>query len=514
MKNKKQTPQAYPEQSFSKIFTKGILILILGIFLISFASAGISFCCEKTIDGDWCQNTEQAQCDQDFRNLPTSCESTGYCSLGCCYDSQEGTCMENTAEITCNEEGGVYSKTSASCDIPQCTLGCCLIGDEAAFVTQTRCKRLTSLYGVEVNFRTDISNEVQCIMSASMGDEGACVFEQEFETTCDFLTKGECAEIIDAKFYKDKLCSAEELGTVCGPSKKTTCVDGRDEVYFLDTCGNLANIYDSSMEKDKNYWTDVYAKEESCYADSSNADSEGCGNCDYFLGSTCKAYDRGINNAKPDIGDNICRDLACEFNDERYEHGETWCAGTESTSNIDAGALKASVQSNENLPGSKYNRLVCYNGEVSIEPCAEFRQEVCIASEINGFSTAMCRVNRWQECVQQDNEQDCENTDKRDCQWKEAVGNNFCVPLFAPGFNFWESEGEAEAICAAASWECTVYYDTKLFGDKKCVKNCECLEDSAKDEMNTVCSAMGDCGTKTNYVGAPGYHSDEDDDEE
>jgi hypothetical protein len=480
-----------------------ILILTLGIFLIGFISAqGISYCCEKTTDGAWCQNSEQGQCDLNFRNVPTSCEATSYCKLGTCIDSQEGTCMENTPQKVCNEEGGVW-KVGKPEDNPQCQLGCCLIGDQAAYVTQTRCKKLSSLYGLETNYRTDIKNEVQCIMSATSDVIGACVFEKEYETTCELITQRECQEKgatatyeqnesdSEVNFHEGYLCSNEDLGTNCGPSKKTKCVG--DEVYFLDTCGNLANIYDSSKIKNKNYWSKIYSKEESCGAGSSNADSSVCGNCDYYLGSTCKQYQRGEDKVKPNYGDFICRDLSCEYDGEKYEHGETWCVGTEGAE--------------ENLPGSRFFRLVCYNGDVTVEPCADFRQEICVESEVNSFSTAACRVNKWQDCIQQNDSLDCKNSDKRDCQWIEELEG--CAPKYAPGFDFWNEGTDAESLCGVLTGTCVVTFEKKLKGGKDCIENCECLDSDFELKVNQACGLIGDCGYKTNYLGVMGYHTEE-----
>lgn len=470
--------------------------MILGIFLIGIASAvgEVSYCCEKTIAGAWCQNAPEEQCstavdsftNTPYKKVPASCEATSYCKLGTCIS--EGDCMENTPERRCDKELGGYWEGKNADEIPQCELGCCLIGDQAAFVTQTRCKKLSAVYGLQTNFRTDLTNELSCIASAMSDVKGACVYEEDFSKTCQFITKKECSESNagnNTKFYEGILCSAETLGTDCGPSKETTCVDGRDGVYFVDTCGNLANIYDASKINDKEYWTNVYGEGESCNPSSSNANSVSCGNCDYYLGSTCKNYK--LAGKKATYGDNICKDLSCKYDGKSYEHGETWCADSNGVS--------------ENLPGSRYFRLVCYNGEVSVEPCADFRQETCIQSDIDGFKTAACRVNMWQDCVAQDEEKDCENIDRRDCKWKEGK----CVPLYAPGFNFWETEGDAESLCSIASTTCIVKYEKKLTGSKKCVENCECLGAGWEEDMNNICNSIGDCGSKQNYLGFQGY---------
>lgn len=555
-----------------KIFSLMIVLVLLAGVVVAQdedvnANLGISYCCEKTVGGAWCQNSPVGNCDDAFRKAPASCDATSYCKMGCCYDSQEGTCMENTPQKVCQENGGVWAGDSAECEIPQCELGCCTLGEQASFVTQTRCKRLASLYGLEIDFHADIQNEVQCIASATSGVKGACVFEEDFEKTCRFVSKKECAEMGavvvsgngsasagEVKFYEGKLCSDESLGTNCGPTEKTTCVEGRDEVYFVDSCGNLANIYDASRIKEKNYWSDYYDKSESCGYGKSNADSSKCGNCDYFLGSTCKEFKRSEDRVRPNVGDYICRDLSCDYEGQKYEHGETWCADAKGVSQISPD-IKDSNNEAENLPGSRYFRMLCYNGEVSVEPCADFRQEVCIQDEVNGFSTAACRANKWEDCYSQDNEQDCTNIDRRDCKWVEDielntqqqgnVGTPFvgsggeqeqpfvgtensgvtgqaifggdkddedddkekgaCVPLFPPGFDFW-SGGDSQALCSMANAQCIVKYEKKLVGGKKCVENCHCLEDEWEDSMNEACIAIGDCGSKVNYIGVEGYY--------
>ena len=495
---------------------KIFILIIMGIFLVSFiaitninlvSAIEVSYCCEKLTNGAWCQNAPESSCDSGYRKVPTSCEATSYCRLGTCYDSEEGNCMENTPEIVCNEKGGVWAQGKPE-EVPQCTLGCCLIGEQAAFVTQTRCRRLSSIYGLEIDFRTSIGSEVECIMSATSDAKGACVFDREFEKTCLFTSQKDCVGLSsgnasgEKEFHEGYLCSAPELGTVCSGQKGTKCIEESDEVYFVDLCGNLANIYDSSktFDKDKTYWSKIVPKSEICGADSSNANSATCGNCDYFLGSTCKEFDRSEDQSKPTYGDNICRDLSCELEGEDFSHGETWCAEAKG---ID-----------KSLPGSRHFRMVCYDNDVTVEGCADFRQEVCLQDEINGFRTAACRVNMWQDCVAQDNKKDCENIDRRDCKWTIAQAeteNNktiACVPAIAPGFDFWSSEGDAQSVCSLASETCVVEYEKKLSRGKKIVKNEKCLDDSWEAEKNQMCINMGDCGSSVNYLGIQGYHNE------
>ncbi len=493
-----------------------ILIFMILVSLNFVLAAEVSYCCEKTVEGAWCQNAPQDECADGYRSIPASCEATSYCKLGTCIDSQEGTCLENTPQQVCQDEGGVWRDDDVD-EIPQCQLGCCLLGDQAAFVTQTRCERLSSVYSLETNFRSDVQNEFQCISLATSDVKGACVFEEDFQKDCRFISQRECNEMAstneNVSFYKDTLCSDEALGTICGPTKDTTCVEGRDEVYFVDSCGNLANVYDARKINDKIYWSEVIDPLEACNPNSPNADSATCGNCDYYLGTTCKEFSRSEDKVKPNYGDYICRDLSCEWEGQTYQHGETWCAGSEGTTEIVADRTVEPDNSNENLPGSRYFRAVCYNGDVTIEPCADYRQEICIQDSVNDFSTAACRVNEWQDCYAQDNQLDCENVDRRDCKWSEVTFGNLnesqdggeCIPLYAPGLDFWE-EGQAEEICSLATTQCVVKFRKGLLGEAECVENCECLDAGWEDLMNNACIALGDCGMSTNYIGVKGYH--------
>jgi len=518
------------------------LLIVLGIFLVSTAYAQeVSHCCERTNSGAWCQNSPESECDSDYLSAPTSCDATSYCRLGVCINSEEGNCMPNSPERVCIDSGGVWDLRSED-EIPQCQLGCCLIGDQAAFVTLTKCRSLSSACGLEIDYRTDITTEIACIASASPEEKGACVYEKEFEKSCEMITKAECQErqvsIESAEFHEGYLCSAEALGTVCAPRGGTTCVEGKDEVYFTDTCGNIANIYNYNKLNDEDYWT--YLRPVECTVNVNNAASRRqCGNCDYVGGNTCKKPERGNS---PSYGSYICEDLGCTYEGQRYEHGETWCANSEGTSEITSteGAVSGS---GEDLPGGSHTRLICYNGEVTVEPCAEFRQEVCIEGSIGGFSTADCRANKWQDCLAQTTEEDCENNVQRYCRWTDS---GKCVPLFVPGFNFWE-EGDAESICGLATTECRVGYEKSLYDlasgglgeafDLDCIEQCRqtCLWDDPalickkgcvakckdqacvdsagkikqewKDNANDFCNSLGDCGSKDNYRGLDGYYT-------
>ncbi len=407
------------------------LFLTFGLFLLIGLSSAIistpSVCCEQSISGGVCLNLEENQCDPAFKVASTSCESTSFCKLGTCYDSDEGICMESVPQKVCTESGGSWSEKKAS-ELSQCNLGCCIISDQAAFVPLVRCKRLSTSFGIEMDYRPSVTSESQCIALANSADKGACVtYTASGVNTCKFSTRGECGaedgiialnvntsifeQELGKKFFKDMLCSAEELNTDSARQAKTDCYQGK--VYWFDDKGNRENVY--SSDKDAS-WNEgrVTSPDEIC---ARTGDSRDCGNCDYLLGSRC-AEKSGLFGA-PKFGDYICKKTSCTDMDGKARlNGESWCVY-----DIEPGKGFEEV-------GSRHFRQICVDGEVLTDPCGDFRNQICIHSGISTtegeFSTAACRVNRYQDCSAQTRKRDCENIDQRDCIWTENVdGLNF-----------------------------------------------------------------------------------------
>jgi hypothetical protein len=515
----KDNEQDVKKISFLQITILMLMIILGGIVLLATVSAQAqesfsTWCAERTTSGAYCQNVPFEQVDENYLSSPTSCDQTSFCARGCCYDSDEGLCSENVPERVCSESNGIWSD-SPNCQIPQCELGCCVLGNEAAFTSLQRCKKLAGNFGLNADFRTDIGDEISCIALATSQDQGACVFETEFTRTCKFGTRGECdASLIEGltnenvEFYQDFLCTSEELNTNCQRTRETSCFEGKDEVYFLDSCGNQANIYDSSKVDDTSYWNKVVPIGNSCGSGKGNANSRSCGNCDYLGGSICAKAERG---SQPSYGDYICNDLNCydTINGNDYRNGESWCVFDQNDDLVES-------------VGSRYFRHTCFVGEETIEACSDFRQQVCIESTIGeeeDFSQAGCVVNRWQDCIIQGEEDDCLNTDQRDCKWiEESVeGSQFsenrdsgkCVPLISPGLQFWDESALTQ--CEIGSQVCVVKYEKKLIGGKKCVENCHCLEEDWENQALNICTSLGDCGADYNYIGVfvdEGYNTE------
>ena len=520
------------------VFIFGILffIYIIGVISAQTTWPAYNVCCEKTIDGAWCQNTIESNCDKSidsltkyaFRTTPTSCDSTSFCKAGCCVDTQEGLCMENTPQRVCAQTTGTWMD-SPKCDVPQCDLGCCILGDQASFVTLTRCKRMSAIYGLTTNFKKNIKDETSCILLAQLQDKGACVYEVDNERTCKFSTRAECLDTNKTRasnitsapeFFKDYLCSSDELHTNCGPTTQTACIPGKDEVYFVDSCGNIANIYDAGKTYDKlpSYWQKIVAKADSCGYNGvkGNSGSKTCGNCDYFKGSIC-----GTGSAS--FGDNVCKDLNCyaTSNGNDYKNGESWCVD-----------MDPATGQGRDLVGSRHFRHLCINGEEITEACSDYRNEICLQNKLTtfegDFNEAACRPNRNKDCLDQTVKEDCLNTDKRDCFWllgakyqtastadttpsldnsststttgkgvKIASGEGICLPNWPLGLKHW-SDGDAKPMCSQGSVTETVTYEKGLIGGEKCTDNCDVLTDAWATKMNNVCTSLGDCGAYSN----------------
>ncbi|HRZ85682.1 MAG TPA: hypothetical protein P5277_02780 [Candidatus Paceibacterota bacterium] len=510
--------------------TSLIIILQASVFAEVNQTPQVSYCCEKTTNGAYCQHTSKEECNSNYRLTPSSCEATSFCKKGCCYDSNEGLCIDGTPEEACKSSNGAWTEGSCSSS-PQCNLGCCVLGQQAAFVTLIRCKKLASFYGIDIDFRTGVKDEFTCISLAGAEDLGACVYTKDYQNYCKMTTRKNCetSNKNDANstigFHKDYLCTAPDLQTVCEPTSQTTCVDGKDGVYFTDTCGNIANIYDSSKVWDENkgsadiieYWTNVKLKSESC---KTKANSKTCGNCDYLSGTKCDKAEK----IRPKYGNYICTDLNCydtsDGND--YKNGESWCYWDNDN------PLSDSV-------GSRHYRHICMMGEEIVEPCADYRNQYCverfISSENGKFSQAGCALNEWEFCSTVNSSSECENDDKGDCQWidmatteeekekqEKSIENSLkygttteeigiCVPIIAPGLQFWDSSSESR--CSIGTRTCVVKYEKKFNKEKKCVENCECCveeegcnreaAEQLKAKVNNICNQLGDCGAKENY---------------
>ncbi|MEK6890618.1 MAG: hypothetical protein AABX03_00610, partial [Nanoarchaeota archaeon] len=378
MENKKETK----ERDNKIIALLEITIFIVSIMGFSFIYSDFNI--DSNVNGNFENNLIKQS--SDFFDLVPSVSAQGLDNLndlsnvfnsavsglesgvgGCCFDIQEGLCSPNSNQQTCEaeENGKFFSDTS--CNVNECNLGCCILGTEAQLVTNQRCLKLSQSLGVPGEFKPEITNELSCIGLSNSQSFGACVYGElslEDKYNCKFTTKEDCNSNIGGNFHEGFICSNPDLNTACEKQKITGCVDGKDEIYWYDSCGNRENIYDSNKERSWNNGQ-VLTKEESCNPSSDNIKSTTCGNCAYNEGSICAQLRPGIDKKKKD-GKYVCRDLNCRDGFKIKQNGESWCL------------YDGIVGNGRDVVGSRHFRQLCVNGEIKTEPCADYRKEICV----------------------------------------------------------------------------------------------------------------------------------------
>jgi hypothetical protein len=477
---------------------------------VPLVSAAINGCCAESKAGVDCSviNSDLCKDGEDFAP-GVICEQTPYCQVGCCYDEEVGLFDERVLETNCEKEW----IADPNCNLPGATLGCCILGEGTRFETSGQCRLHTEVFalssGFEVDWRTGL-NELECVMLAGQMKVGACVLANK---GCKFGTEADCIENA-GEFAENYLCTAERLETTCERTQKTTCVEGKDQVYFMDSCGNVANIYDSNRAHDDSYWERYILPESACSASNGAMNSPSCGNCNRFNGGICALA--SVDNFNVNMGDYYCRDTMCEFTDfwgqeHLYKNGESWCVYD---GPIDGNNYGGSA--NYDVPGSRHFRYVCNSGDVQIEPCADYRNEVCIqqntlasaTTEFVGsdnveFYNAVCRKNNAKHCIEIGEQSDQACNEEPDCRVRrvEVAGTfsfSICVPRFPEGFSFEPTYRASGAqICSINTRTCVVSFEPQPVCI--CVDNCGCLAGSFKTQMDAVCKSLGDCGSSPNY---------------
>jgi len=446
-----------------------------------------SWCCPETKNGAMCQDVlpESTQCATDL--IETSCEFTTDCELGCCYDAQEGTCSSNSPKKECEGDGGEWYE---SCSIPECEKGCCVLGNNVIFETERTCEIQSELLGFDKIFDSSISNSLECLALSLGIEEGACVSEsgvckRESEENC--ILRG-------GNFHRSYLCSHPILNTTCEKQYSIGCVEGKDEIYWIDSCGNPENIYSSNKEKSWNNGL-ILPKDQSCNFGLSNIDSEICGNCK-ALESKCSATEPG-EGVKD--GDFICEDLKCVDDEGNiWQNGESWCD------------YDSYIGDGKDTVGSRHWRKICSEGEIKIEPCADYRTHLCAETTVEDFGEeftfSQCVSNNAVVCMSYNNQDEAERlcNEHPQCIYKNInIDSQFkfsvCVPKYPPGTSLTGNAGAN--YCSFGTMTCT-YLEKKGWDfDWHCQVNCDCKRAEFTKKMNDFCISLGDCGAYVNYVG-------------
>jgi len=468
------------------------------------ASENFISTCLKSNNGEICQEFPAETCDELCNGtcVKNSRENVAECRLGTCYNPIEGDCLTNSPKKSCEDFGGNWSLKN----IPECELGCCLTAEQSYFITEQKCKRIQETTGVLTDFKPEINNEFLCWAETRTQAQGACVLNEN----CKFATKLKCSEL-NGEFYENYLCSNPDLETNCEKQITTSCVEGLDEVYWIDSCGNKENIYEgSSLSQKEHSWNNgkVLLKSESCVLNKANSDT--CGNCNLLLNSyVCgnKTFTEKLKDSEQDV---VCKQASCvDNNGNLRQHGESWCyyQGAVNPDKGDRGYLRS-----VSTPGSRHFKLWCYQGEIYNVSCGDKRDLICEESRITSvdgekISNAVCRTNTADLCIQYNAE---DNGMKKcgenpDCYVKKIdvkdakVDFKFCVPKIPKGFNLEDNPEYAKSVCGIANIKCTVAKIKKVGDDEW--KNKGCFDDDFTKQINDFCMSLGDCGASANYIG-------------
>ena len=185
-----------------------ITILILSMFAIAsllYTSTesvlaqerdnGRKVCCEETVTGNTCQDAYPEECSSSFQSIPSKCENSEFCEIGCCVSPENGLCNVRSSKRDCSIMGGLF-ESEPLCQIDQCEKGCCVFGNQAKWTTYKNCQfeGNTQNKDIPTDWLTDEEHntEVKCIFSLSKGDQGACVFDSDEEKRCSYISREEC----------------------------------------------------------------------------------------------------------------------------------------------------------------------------------------------------------------------------------------------------------------------------------------------------------------------------------
>ncbi len=452
-------------------------------------------CCEKTKQGEFCKVTDSSECDPNSKKADyVACENADFCKPVCCIDKIEGRCTKNTYRSSCEANNGEIIE-DALCNTAECEEGCCEIS-EFFWGAKEECRKAIEDFNVDIEdiFNSGVKNELECLNKGKEQEQGCCIKYSEYS----YKSLKDCNYIEGV--FENKFCS-EISESDCIKHQKKGCLSGKEDVYWFDSCGNPEDVAED---------------------------------CDYAKGTLC-----GEDNSEFK-----CKNINCEkttaFNGNANtgglrKNGESWCV------------YDGRVGPGMDLVGSRHYLAKCINGKEVIEPCKDYREEICIwgKTTISGTerSEAQCVTNDYAGCTTECNSAKGENKKsayKRDkecclskskfCFWSggavseqdvnatikqsspkakvDGKSRGVCLPIAPPGFALGDVEEKPNAdasLCNTGDTKCTVVWEKKRsFGKcevKGCIANCQCLTDDWVKSVNDYCRALGDCGAHFNIAG-------------
>lgn len=406
-------------------------------------------CCEKTIGGSTCVDTESSNCAAGGK-YPGLCSDAPFCGLGCCNSKEQG-CSPNVGKASCDAAKGDFSANNPSCSTIQCSSGCCVIGNQCSLQTETSCRNLATNYGVEMNYKDDINSQASCNAICNSQENVCCVTSDK----CSATTREVCASMDGKPFSTTCSLVADPVCDSCKKEKTKVCYEGDiEKLYWKDSCGNKDSVA------------------ENCVAEGKFCGKDESGNYACITGD-CPA---GTTSDGPNVIGSTKSKLRVNT--------ESWCV--------------ADSNPGQDLPGSRQYVHSCILGIEQITPCERLNNQICMEYTKEGKpSYANCVDLNGASCWSQESKEACEQKDIRQCFWNE--GSKKCLPK-VPIASTDLKRGSNADICNGASlpnlnaqWEEVSEWD--------CEKNCFIYTNNFSTSMNSLCNTLGDCGANYNLAG-------------
>ena len=462
-------------------------------------------CCEVMKNGAKCQISLEEECQSDWHK-DQSCDVI--CQIGCCIDSQ-GMCTKQAISTQCLIPPALrFIANDPMCQQdPLCKYGCCTVGYQKIWTTNLTCVMVYN--GV---WDDTVLDELTCINQAYEEERGCC----SSYAGCQYITGAEC-NAKRGSFFANRKCYEISTCNCTLKENEGKCVEGFPDLYKVDTCGN---VY---VDEIKERCGDGF-----CNPETNKCESGACSN----------------------IYKNVREGFGPKQSTETAKNGESWCVYD---TVLDLGNGTAPM-------GSRHWRHYCLYGKEYVEPCADYRQEVCgelqcvplegstTSPHICGSKTsqsecqeagcmwlpikqAYCMPNRWRECFNITDEEECNKhgscfwwTDFQtqvttlsslglmpyyDLKINEAKNNwisfsknkrkydSHELPLCLPKYPPGFNDDNKATMCALGNYFCQ--YKEEWWGLD--TENKECEKEEFYELIAHTCRSIGDCGIYLNYLG-------------
>ncbi len=381
-----------------------------------------------------------------------SCNSVPECNTGCCVTANN--CDNGRTKTYCNQNGGSWNSGDCSGN-SECATGVCIIN---GICYDDYSKRQCDVAGLGAKFDASLQDCGSANVLLS-GSEGCCITGNSYIRTTQSACNG-------GRFVSGYLCSSAVTGSSCLPRDHKTCFNGK--VYWVDSCGNRENVADNLAvhsgynQANSRILSDSVLKNNIGYC--KIEDGKNCGvdnkgvvacldmNCDLgesfytetnfdteiamFLDTKSIKIEQKFLGETSEQQKGNRRLLYDQFapskeNTKIRKDGESWCMLWPQPE-YNSGKNEANPAS----PGSRDYVFRCLKGKIEIEPCADYRSEVCDEGydQTRDITTARCGDNKWEGCIGA-SPKNCNDQNKL-CRYVQGE----CVPLVPPGNVFWDGD--------------------------------------------------------------------------